>query len=383
MIQSKLPNTAVRIFSSLGSLIEETGAVDMASSKTDFPCAPELIRIVEGHLKSEFNNYAPVEGALKLREAIAGRVKASYGHLYHPQTEVTVTAGSVQAIHTAISAVVKDDDEVIVFEPAYESFVPSIILNGGKPVYVQLKLPDFKVDWEDLRRMVTSKTRMIIINSPHNPTGSVFSENDMLQLQRLTNGTNIIVLSAEIYESIVFDNAIHQSVARFEKLADRSFIVSSFGPLYHVNGWGLAYCLGPEKLMTEYRKVQYFQVYNANTPFQYALADYLPVSNPMEDISELYQGKRNYFNRLMGKSLFQVIPAQGGYFQLLDYSGLSDEPDVIFAERLIREYGVATLPVSAFFHEKNKHRYLRICFAKTNETLEQAAARLLKVPSML
>lgn len=367
----------------MGALIEETGAIDMANSKTDFPCAGELIRLATEYLKPEYNNFAPVEGILKLREAIANRVKENYGHQYQPKTEVTVTAGSVQAIHTAISAIVKDDDEVIVFEPAHESFIPSIVLNGGKPVYVQLKSPGFKVDWEDLRRMVTSKTRMIIISSPHNPTGSVFSENDMLQLQRLTNGTNIIVLSTEVYESIVFDNIIHQSVARFEKLIDRSFIVSSFGPLYNVNGWGLAYCLGPEKLMTEFRKVQHFQVYNANTPFQYALADYLPVSYPLEDISELYQGKRNYFNRLMGKSLFHVLPAQGGYFQLLDYSKLSDEPDVVFAERLVREFGVATLPISAFFHEKTRQRYLRICFAKTNETLEQAAARLLKVPSVL
>ncbi len=383
MIQSKLPNTAFSILSSLGMLIEENGAVDMASSKTDFSCAPELIRMAGEYLKSEFNNYAPVEGVLKLREAVANRIRESYGYHFNPETEVTITAGSVQAVHTAISAVVKDEDEVIVFEPAYESFVPSVILNGGKPVYVQLKSPGFKVDWEELRRMVTSKTRMIIINSPHNPTGSVFSENDMLQLQRLTNGTNIIVLSMEIYESIVFDNMVHQSVARFEKLADRSLIISSFGPLYNVNGWGLAYCVGPERLMTEFRKLQHFQVYNANTPFQYALADYLPVSYPFEDISELYQGKRNYFNRLMGKSLFQVIPAQGGYFQLLDYSKLSDEPDVVFAERLIREYGVATLPVSAFFHEKTRQRHLRICFAKTNETLELAAARLLKVPSVL
>jgi methionine aminotransferase len=367
----------------MNKLIEEVGAVDMANSITDFPCSPELIRLATEYLKSEYNNYAPVEGALKLREAISARVKRDYGYQYNPKTEVTVTAGNIQAIYTAVSAIVKDDDEVIVFEPASEFFIPSIILNGGKPVYVQLKSPGFKVDWEDLRRMITSKTRMIIVSSPHNPTGSVLSVNDMTQLQRLTNGTNIIVLSVETYESIVFDNIIHQSVARFEKLAERSFIVSSFGPLYNVNGWGLAYCLGPETLMAEFRKLQNFQVYNANTPFQYALADYLPVSYPNEDISELYQGKRNYFNRLMDKSLFHVIPAQGGYFQLLDYSKLSDESDVVFAERLAREFGVATLPVSAFCHEKTKQRYLRICFAKTNETLEKAAARLLKVPSML
>lgn len=367
----------------MNGLIGEAGAIDMANSRTDFPCAPELIRLASEYVKSEYNNFAPVEGIMKLREAISVRVKRDYGYRYDPKTEVTVTAGYIQAIHTAISAVVKDDDEVIVLEPASEVFIPSIILNGAKPVYVQLKSPGFKVDWEDLRRMMTSKTRMIIVSSPHNPTGSVLSESDMSQLQRLTNGTNIIVLSVEVYESIVFDNIVHQSVARFEKLAERSFIVSSFGPLYNVNGWGLAYCLGPDKLTAEFRKLQNFQVYNANTPFQYALADYLPVSHPNEDISELYQGKRNYFNRLMAKSLFQVIPAQGGYFQLLDYSKLSDEPDTIFAERLAREFGVATLPVSAFFHEKTKQRYLRICFAKTNETLENAAARLLKVPSIL
>jgi len=367
----------------MNSLIEEVSAIDMANSRTDFPCAPELINLASKYVKSEYNNFAPVEGVLKLREAISARVKRDYGYKYDPITEVTVTAGYIQAIHTAISTIVKDDDEVIVLEPASEVLIPSIILNGAKPVYVQLKSPGFKIDWEDLRRMMTSKTRMIIISSPHNPTGSVLSESDMSQLQRLTNGTNIIVLSVEVYESIVFDNIIHQSVARFDKLAERSFIVSSFGPLYNVNGWGLAYCLGPEKLMAEFRKLQNFQVYNANTPFQYALADYLPVSYPNEDISELYQGKRNYFNRLMAKSMFHVIPAQGGYFQLLDYSKLSDEPDTVFAERLAREYGVATLPVSSFFHEKTKQRYLRICFAKTNETLENAAARLLKVPSML
>ncbi|MGD9555686.1 MAG: methionine aminotransferase [Mangrovibacterium sp.] len=383
MIQSKLPNTAVNIISSMNKIIEETGAIDMAGSRSDFPCAPELIRLAGEYIGPQYNNYGPVEGLLKLREAIAGKVKEIYGWAYNPKTEVTITAGSIQAIHTAISTIVRDDDEVIVLEPASEFFIPSVILNGAKPVYVQLKSPHFKVDWEDLRRMISSKTRMIIISSPHDPTGSVFSESDMQQLQRLTNGTNIVVLSVETYDTIVFDNIVHQSVARFEKLAERSFVISSFGPLYNVNGWGIAYCLAPEKMMSEFRKIQNFQVYGASLPFQHALADYLPVSYPAEDVSELYQGKRNYFNRLMGKSLFQVIPAQGGYFQLLDYSKVSDEPDVAFAERLAREFGVATLPVSIFFHEKTKQRYLRMCFAKTNETLEQAAARLLKVPSVL
>ena len=364
-------------------LIEETGAIDMAIGETDFPCSEELVRLATHYLESDYNNYAPIEGIYKLRKEVSSQVKKNYGYQYDPKTEVTITAGYIQAIHAAISAVVKDDDEVIVFEPAFESFVPSVIMNGGKPVYVKLKSPGFKVDWEELRRMITSKTRMIIINSPHNPTGSVFSENDMLQLQRLTNGTNIVILSVETYESIIFDNMVHQSISRFEKLIERSLIISSFGPVYNVNGWGIAYCLGSEKLMTEFRKMQQFQVYNVNTPLQYALADYLTESQPFEEVSELYQGKRNYFNRLMEGSLYHVLPAQGGYFELLDYSGISDEADTVFAGRLARDFGIAALPGSPFFHEKVKSRYIRICFAKKNEKLEQAAECLLKVPSLV
>ncbi|SFE47116.1 methionine aminotransferase [Sunxiuqinia elliptica] len=381
MVQSKLPNTTSSSFSSICQLIEETGALDMAIGKTDFKCPQELLDLAVKYFNEGYNNYAPLEGIYPLRKGISDMIKMHYGHEFNPKTEVTVTAGTIQAIHTAISSVVKDDDEVIIFEPAFESFAPSIVLNGGRPVYVRLKAPAFKIDWEELRKMVTSKTKMIILNSPHNPTGSVLSENDLLQLQRLTNGTNIIVLSDEIFESIIFDNQIHQSVSRFEKLIERSFIVSSFGPLYNVNGWGISYCVAPEKLMREFRKMQQIQIYNVNTPLQYALADFLPKNMSFEDTSELYQGKRNYFNRLLDGSLYQVIPAQGGYFQLLDYSNISDETDVEFSERLARDFGIATMPASAFYHEKGKSRYVRICFAKENSTLEQAAERLLQVPS--
>ena len=381
MVQSKLPNTTRSVSSSISEIIEETGAIDMAIGKTEFPCPAELVDLASYYLKSDYNNYAPLEGIYKLRKEISTRVKEYYGHEYNPKTEVTITAGTVQAIHTTISSVIKDDDEVIIFEPTFESFAPSILLNGGKPVYIQLKSPGFKIDWEELRKMITTKTRMIIINSPHNPTGSVLSENDMVQLQRLTNGTNIIILSDEVFESLIFDNQTHQSIARYEKLISRSFIISSLGPLYNINGWGISYCLAPEKLMAEFRKMQQFQIYNVNSPLQYALADYLPRSYPTEEVSELYQGKRNYFNRLVENSLYKVIPALGGYFQLIDYSMLSDEPDTVFAERLARDFGIATLPISAFYHEKTKSPYLRICFAKSNEKLEQAAERLLQVPS--
>ncbi|MGE4586313.1 MAG: aminotransferase class I/II-fold pyridoxal phosphate-dependent enzyme [Mangrovibacterium sp.] len=382
-MQSKLPNNAAGIISSMGALIGEYGAVDLAYGKTDFPCPDELVSLAAGYVKSASNQHSPAEGLLRLRELIAGRINELYGYSFDPVTELTIASGGTQAVHTAITAVVRDDDEVIVFEPACELYIPSILMNNGKPVYAQLKQPGFKVDWEELRKMITSKTRMIIIDSPQNPSGRVFSEEDMLQLQRLTNGTNIIILSSEVYKNLVYDNIIHQSVARFEKLIRRSLIVSSLEPLYNLNGWGLAYCIGPEGLMSEFRNVQQIQLSPIHVAFQYAMADYLEDNYPLDDIVELFQGKRNYFNRLMSKSLFKVLPAQGGYFELLDYSAVSDEPDLVFAERLVREHRVAVLPVSVFLHDKTRQRLLRICFAKTNETLELAAERLLKVSSVL
>jgi len=382
MVQSKLPNTTSSMFSSISRWIDESGAIDMGIGRTDFKCPQKLIDLAFKYLRDGYNNYAPLEGILPLRKEISAIVKENYGQIYDPRTEITITAGTIQAIHTAISAVIKDDDEVIVFEPAFESFAPSIVLNGGRPVYVKLKAPSFKIDWEELRKMVTSKTRMIILNSPHNPSGSVLSDNDLFQLQRLTNGTNITILSDEIFESMIFDNQIHQSVSRYEKLLERSFVISSFGPLYNINGWGISYCLAPEKLMTEFRKIHQIQVYNVNAPLQHALAEFLPNNHNFEEVSELYQGKRNYFNRLLEGSLYEIIPAQGGYFQLLDYSRVSNEPDVEFAERLARDFGIATVPVSAFYHEKSRLPLIRVCFAKDNDKLERAAEKLLQVPSI-
>ena len=383
MVQSKLPNTNKSIFSSVHSLIEETGALDMAIAKSDFATPQGLVDLVVDYMRSGYHNYAPLDGIVKLRTVISDLVEENYGSRYNPATEVTISASTVQAIHTAISAVVRDDDEVIVFEPAFESYVPSIILNGGKPVYMELKAPAFTIDWEELRKMITTKTKMIILNSPHNPTGSVLSENDMMQLQRLTNGTNIIILSDESFESIVFDNQVHQSIARYEKLIDRSFVISSFGAVYNINGWGIAYCLAPEKLMVEYRKMQQFQLCNVNTPMQYALADYVPNNHSFDDISSLYQGKRNYFLRLLENSLYKSIPTQGSYFQLIDYSRLSEDPDHVFIDRLARDFGIAVVPVSAFYHEKTRAKLLRVCFAKDNHKLEKAAELLLSVPSMI
>ena len=382
MALSKLPNTKGSIFSSVNKLVTETGAIDLALGKTDFPCPEKLADMAAMYIHSGYNNFAPHEGISELREVISYRVKRMYNHTYNPETEITITAGPIQAIMTAISTTVKDEDEVILFEPAYESYAPAISINGGRPVYVALKQPNFHIDWEEVRKMITSKTRMIIINSPHNPTGAVLSDSDLIQLQHLTNGTNIIILSDEVFESIVFDNNTHQSVCKYEKLAARSFVVSSFGPVFNVNGWGLAYILAPEKLMNEFRRIQQFQIYNVNTPLQYALSEFLLTDDSWKDISEMYQGKRNYFNRLMGESLFKIVPSQGSYFEILDYSNISDEPDTDFTYRMASEYGVGVIPVSAFLHEKNKLKMVRICFAKNNETLEKAAERLRVVPSL-
>ncbi|MDP2338942.1 MAG: methionine aminotransferase [Bacteroidota bacterium] len=382
MALSKLSNAKGSIFSIVNKLVTESGAIDLSLGKTDFPCPEKLADMAAMYIRSGYNNFAPHEGISELRDVISERVKRMYNHYYNPETEVTITAGPIQAIMTAISSTVKDEDEVILFEPAYESYAPAISLNGGRPVYVALKQPNFHIDWEEVRKMITSKTRMIIINSPHNPTGAVLSDSDLIQLQHLTNGTNIVILSDEVFESIVFDNNTHQSVSRYAKLADRSFVVSSFGPVFNINGWGLAYITAPEKLMSEFRRIQQFQIYNVNTPLQYALSEFLRTDDAIKDISEMYQGKRNYFNRLMGDSLFKIVPSQGSYFEILDYSNISDEPDTDFTFRLASEYGVGVIPVSAFLHEKNKMKMVRICFAKNNETLEQAAEKLRTVPSL-
>lgn len=383
MLQSKLPIIkGSSIFSAVNKLVSETGAIDLSMGKTDFPCPEKLAELAATYIRSGYNNYAPNEGIIELREEISERVKRLYQHTYNPETEITITAGHVQAIMTAIHSVLKEEDEVILFEPAYESYAPAITSTGGRPIYVALKLPDFHIDWEEVRKMITSKTRMIIINSPHNPTGSVLSESDLMQLQRLIIGTNIVVLSDEVFESIMFDHSTHQSVAKFEKLAERSFIVSSFGPVFNINGWGLAYIMAPEKFMNEFRRIQQFQISNVNTPLQYALSEYLRTDDSKKDITELYQGKRNYFNRLLEGSLFRIIPSQGSYFEILDYSAITDEPDADFTFRLATDYGVGVVPVSAFLHEKNKMKMVRICFAKNNETLELAAERLRLVPSL-
>ena len=330
-------------------------------------------------MKKGFNQYSPMQGVPVLRERLAEKVEALYTAKYHPETEITVTAGATQAIYTAISAFVNEGDEVIIFEPAYDCYVPAIEIHGGVPMYVQMNLSGELIDWEKVKKLVSQRTRMIIINTPHNPSGRVMTAADMLKLQKLTEGTDIIIMSDEVYEHIIFDGMEHQSVARYPKLAERSIVVSSFGKTYHNTGWKIGHVMAPAELTKEFRKVHQFNVFSVNTPAQYALADFLSEKNHHLELGAFYQEKRNTFNNLLQGSNFKIRPSEGTYFQLLDYSKISEEKDTDYAIRLTKEVGVASIPVSVFYHEKNDDKFLRFCFAKEDETMEKAAEKLLRL----
>lgn len=352
-------------------------AIDMSLGITEFNCPARLAELAGSRIQRHYNNYAPVEGILSLRERVSEQYFRQYGKLYSPENEVTICAGTVQAISSAITTVVNEGDEVIIFEPSYTTYSPAVRLNGGTPVHVPMKEPGFGTGWEDLRKMISSKTRLILLNTPHNPTGSVLSKDDMLQLQRLTQGTGIYIISDENFEYLVFDQDKHQSAGQFENLASRSFIISSPGPVFHVNGWGVAWCLAPAAMMEEFRKVHEYQVSYVPSPFQHALAEFMESDNSKDEITEFYQGKRNYFNRLLKGSPYLLQPTQGTYFQLVDFRELSDEPDVSFAMRLLQDAKVAATPLSLFMHKRKNTSYLRFCFAKKNETLEEVARRMI------
>ena len=379
IVTSKLPTVQTSIFSVMTKLAQENGAINLSQGFPGFDCSPELISLVEKHLRGAKNQYAPMPGVQVLREAISRKTEEMYSIQYDPETEVTVTAGATQALYTAISAFVRDGDEVIIIEPAYDSYSPAVELAGGKSVFFQLHPDTFSINWTEFQKLINQRTRMIIINTPHNPTGSVLSAADMMKLEKLTNKTDIIILSDEVYEHIIFDGLEHQSVARYPKLAERSVIISSFGKTYHTTGWKIGYCLAPANLMVEFRKVHQFLVFSVNTPIQYALADYLENKDAYLQLSAFYQEKRDFFNQLFSASRFKFQPSPGTYFQLLDYSAISNEKDTDFARRLTIEHGVASIPVSVFYHKKTESKFLRFCFAKDNADLEKAAEKLLKL----
>jgi len=378
-IQSKLPGVGTTIFSVMSKLADEHKAINLSQGFPDYECDPKLIHEVTEAMKKGFNQYAPMPGLPALKELIAAKTFDLYGADYHRDTEVTVTAGGTQAIFTALSACISAGDEVIIFEPAYDSYAPAIKLLGGLVKPYELSAPNYEIDWEMVKKLFSANTKMIILNSPQNPTGCILSETDIQALIKLTKNTDVLILSDEVYEHIIFDGQQHHSVARYPELRERSFIVASFGKLLHTTGWKLGYCLAPEFLMKEFRKVHQFNVFSVNTPMQLGIANYLKDPSRYLGLSAFFQEKRDLFRSLLGETKFKLLPCHGSYFQCVSYGHLSDEKDKDMAVRLVKDFGVASIPVSAFYSRHTDHQVLRFCFAKKQETLEKAVERLMKL----
>ena len=375
-LSSKLPQNGSSIFNEMTQLAIEHKAINLSQGFPDFMPSSTLLDLVFLHMKSGHNQYAPLAGLMKLREKVSSLVGNAYGFFPDPENEITITTGGTQAIYTAITSILREGEEVIIFEPAYDSYIPSIILNQGIPRIVELKAPDFRINWDEVKRLISSKTRMIILNSPHNPTGSMLTESDLHQLNTLISGTEILVISDEVYEHIFFDGNVHQSICRFPELFERSFVISSFGKSCHTTGWKIGYCIAPNYLSREFRKVHQFIVFSVNTPIQYALADFLEQPNPFRDLPEFYQKKRDYFALLMRSTRFKLLSVQGTYFQLASYEPISSENEKDFARKLTIDHGVAGIPLSSFYGKHQENKLIRFCFAKTDQTLEEAAERL-------
>ena len=378
-IRSKLPNTGTTIFTTMSKMANDYNAINLSQGFPDFPCSEELTALVYAYMKAGENQYAPMQGVIQLREKLSEKIKVAYNAEFDPVSEINITAGATQALYAAITAVVREGDEVIVFTPAYDCYVPAITLAGGVPVFVRMDPPDFKVNWEDVKKLVNQRTRMIIINTPHNPSATVLTKQDMDELDFITKDSDIIILSDEVYEHIIFDGAEHQSILKYPSLAERSFVVFSFGKTLHVTGWKMGYCVAPENLMAEFRKVHQFEVFTVNRPIQMAIADYLDNKDAYLSLSKFYQEKRDLFVKSLEQSRFKIIPCQGTYFQLAEYSEISDEADIDFVQTLTKEHGVAAIPISVFYSRQSKMNVIRFCFAKENETLERAAEILCKI----
>lgn len=380
MTVTKLPGTKKNAFVSMMEMAEEYKATNLVDSMSGLACPDELINLVDKYMRAGNNDYSPSEGVGTLREQIAAIFNKQNNTDLQAETDLTITAGPSQAMSTAITTFVKEGDEVILFEPVQESYAQLIEMTGGRPIYINLKHPEYRIDWDEVKKTVTTKTKMIVINNPQNPMGQIFSAEDFDQLKRMTNGTRLVILSNETFGNIVYDGRQFNSVCSVPELAAKSLIVSSFGAMFNINGWGIGFIAGPEKLMSEYRKTQQYQGFSVNTPAQYALAEFLKQGQNFKEINAFYQSKRDYFLELMAGSKFEWIPTKSTIYQLLDYSKVSDEQDTEFVMKLVKDYNVATIPFSAFQHEKTKMQMIRVCFAKTNELLEEAAYRLKNVP---
>jgi len=373
MINSKLPNIPTSIFAKMSKMAAEHNALNLSQGFPNFPSDPALNALVDQAMSDGYNQYAPMPGDFGLRMEISKKIETLHDRFYNPETEITITAGATQAIFTIIAATISKDDEVIIFTPAYDCYAPTVELFGGKIVPIQLKPPFYAVDWQEVADNISSKTKMIIINSPHNPSGMLFSKEDMLQLQDLAEKNDLLVLSDEVYEHIIFDGNVHQSASKFEALAERSFVTASFGKTFHNTGWKMGYCAAPEKLMKDFQKVHQFVVFCVNHPIQKALGTYLKDKNHYLKLSDFYQQKRDFFLHLMEGSNFKIVPSKGTYFQMLDFTEISNENDIAFAERLTKEHKIATIPTSVFNEGRKDFKQIRVCFAKTDETLAEAA----------
>jgi methionine aminotransferase len=375
-IDSRFPQMGTTIFTVMSKMATECGAVNLSQGFPDFQAEPALFDAMHRHMLAGRNQYAPMAGMPELRAAIVDKVAALYGTRFDAESEVTVTAGATQAIFTAIAAFVRPGDEVIVFEPVYDSYVPAIETVGGKAVYAQLKFPDYTPDWEQVAGLITPRTRMIVVNSPHNPTGSLLVAVDLEKLANLLRGTDIVVLSDEVYEHILFDGEQHASLCGHPELAARSIVVSSFGKTYHITGWKIGYVVGPAALMAEFRKVHQFNVFTVHGPSQLALAEYMQDASRHLKLAAFYEDKRDFFRQILAQTPFELLPCRGTYFQLAGYRAISERPDREFAAWMTREIGVAVIPVSVFYGDGRDDRVVRFCFAKQQETLEAAGQRL-------
>jgi methionine aminotransferase len=376
---SKLPQTGTTIFTTMSALAAETGAINLSQGFPDYSCSPQLIELVNKAMQNGHNQYAPMAGVMALREQIAVKTERLYGAVYNPETEITVTAGGTQAIFTAISSVIHPNDEVIIFEPAYDCYAPAIKLMGGVVKSLELEPPNYRIAWDMVKRLINNKTKMIILNSPHNPTATILTKEDIDELSALVKNQDILILSDEVYEHLVFDGQEHHSMARYPELQQRSFIISSFGKTFHNTGWKMGYCLAPAHLMQEFRKIHQFLVFSVNTPFQYAIAEYLKDENTYLSLPDFFQDKRDYFRKGLKNTRFKLLSCAGSYFQSVTYDAITEEKDTEFAIRLTKEAGVAAIPVSAFYRQGTDRHVLRFCFAKTQETIDKAVDRLLKV----
>ncbi len=376
MIKAKFPSIKTSVFATMSKLSNEYNAVNLSQGFPDFGTSEKLTELVCKYMRKGYNQYAPMPGVLPLREKISEKLHTLYKQKYNPETEITITAGATQALHSTISAIVNEGDEVIIFEPAYDSYAPVIRLNGAHPVFIRLKYPDYSINWEYVNQMINSKTRMIIINSPQNPCGKIFSEEDIMNLKRIVAGTKILILSDEVYEHIVFDGKRHNSIAKYPDLAERTILVFSFGKVFHTTGWKIGYFVAPENITAEIRKIHQFTVFTVNTPIQYAMAEYLNDEKSYMDLPDFFQKKRDFFNGLLSEIGFSVIPTEGTYFQTLSFHNLTDESDFQLAERLIKKFGIAAIPMSSFYDNEENTKTLRFCFAKKDEVLRQAAEKL-------